>query len=72
MTHTVLWRVLEGPDELILAGDQFKMKHADDSQWAPCEILVGHRLKDLDGSRTVVRRQIMHTPTVKEENVPAL
>lgn len=72
MTHTVLWRVLEDPDEIILAGDQFKMRHANDDQWAPCTLLVGHRLHDLDGSRAVVRRQIAHTPTTKEENVPAL
>lgn len=72
MTHTVTFRTLDQPDELILAGDQFKLQHQEDTEWHPCDLMVGHRLRDLTNSRVVVRRQIAHTPTPKEENVPSV
>lgn len=69
MTHTVTYRTLDDPAELILAGDQFKVHTLGDEHWTPCDLFVGHRLHHL-GRGVDVRRVIAHEPTPKEENVP--
>jgi hypothetical protein len=66
MTHTVTYRILDDPAERILAGDQFKLHSLGDEFWSPCELFIGHRLRDLSSSRADVRRVIAREPTNTE------
>jgi len=66
MTHTTTYRTLEDPSELIVAGDEFKPDYVDDTQWRPCDLMIGHRLRDLRNSRVSIRRVIARSPTTTE------
>lgn len=66
MTHSVTYRILEDPAELIIAGDEFKQHSLGDEHWKPCDLLIGHRLRDLRHSRVDIRRVISREPTVTE------
>lgn len=65
MTHLQdIYRIITDPAERIVAGDEFKCIGLTDDWWAPCELFVGHRLRDLARSHVEVRRLICHEVVV--------
>ena len=66
MTHTVTYRILEDEAEKIISGDQWRFISLPDEFWVECDLMVGHRLRDLKGSRVLVRRKIAHESTTQE------